>query len=141
MQLSTQGSRSNCILEADPLKHATSSVFACVKSQPSWPLNVSQPLWEQHRGLLHLAQCLFWVSLTSAKLRHSVFTQRTSLQRVQHKCFLLDLRFPHPEGMKISICLSHHMTKHLWLLSFQRVPQRDQITAHRPQSDIIRRVH
>lgn len=37
-------------------------------------------------------------------------------------------RFPHSEGIKASICSSHHETMHLWLLSSQGVPQRDQIT-------------
>lgn len=138
MQLSTQSSKSNCILEADSLKHKCDQLISsCVKSQSSWPPNVSQPLRQQHRGLLYLAQCLFWVSLTFAKLRYSLFTQRTVLQRV-HRAFLLDSTFPHPEGLKVSICPSHHMTMCLWLLSFQGAPQRDQITARRPQSTNIR---
>lgn len=138
MQLSTQSSKRNCILEADSLKRKCDQLISsCVKSQSSWPPNVSQPLRQQHRGLLYLAQCLFWVSLTFPKLRYSLFTQRTLLWRL-NKAFLLDPRFPHPEGLKVFICPSHHMTLHLWLLSFQGVPQRDQITAHRPQSANLR---
>lgn len=104
----------------------------------SWipiPLNAIQTLWEQHRGLLYLLQHLFHVSLTFAKLRHSLFTQRTPLQSV-HKAFQLDPRFPHLEGTNRSFPLSFtsYDDSSLAVVLLGCVPQRDQIAAHRPQS-------
>lgn len=106
--------------------------FSCIKSQFSRPLNVSQSLWEQQRGTSYSVHCLFWVSLTFAKLRCSVFVQRT-LSGGVNKVFLLVSKFPLLEGIKVLILSSHHMTTHLWLLSFHGVSHKDRITARRPQ--------